>query len=338
MTRTLVVTCTLLVAFPLAGCRREAATAEPRASGYVEATEVRVASKVAGRVSTVNAVEGARVASGDVLATLATTDADLALGRARAERAAADAQARLLRAGSRVEDVRQAEAQVAAAISDQRAAEADLASARADEARFEQLLQKRAGSVQQRDDATARRQVAEARSAAATDRAAAAAATLARVQAGARPEELDAAHARISAIDADIASINDRRGEATVLSPASGVVTARLVEPGELVAAGVPVAVVVDLDRAWVNAYVEEPLVPGVKIDQAVTVVTDGGQRIAGKVAFIAPRAEFTPRNVQTSAERAKLVYRVKVTVDNREGVLKPGMPVDVVLRADNGQ
>ena len=60
------------------------------------------------------------------------------------------------------------------------------------------------------------------------------------------------------------------------------------------------------------------------------TIVTDAGDRLAGRMSFIAPRAEFTPRNVQTVAERAKLVYRVKVTVDNREGVLKPGMPVEV--------
>jgi HlyD family secretion protein len=59
-------------------------------------------------------------------------------------------------------------------------------------------------------------------------------------------------------------------------------------------------------------------------------VVTDAGDRLAGVVAYVAPKAEFTPRNVQTSDERARLVYRVKVTVDNREGTLKPGMPVEV--------
>jgi HlyD family secretion protein len=87
---------------------------------------------------------------------------------------------------------------------------------------------------------------------------------------------------------------------------------------------------VIDLDRAWADAYVEEPLVPSLKIDEAATVITDAGNRLAGRIAFISPRAEFTPRNVQTAAERAKLVYRVKVTVDNRQGVLKPGMPVEV--------
>jgi HlyD family secretion protein len=94
----------------------------------------------------------------------------------------------------------------------------------------------------------------------------------------------------------------------------------------------------VDLDHAWASVYVEEPLVPTLRIDQPATVVTDAGDRIAGKITFISPQAEFTPRNVQTSAERAKLVYRVKVTVDNQKGVLKPGMPVEVEFGAGGGR
>ena len=90
----------------------------------------------------------------------------------------------------------------------------------------------------------------------------------------------------------------------------------------------------IDLDRAWANAYVEEPLVPALRIDQPATIVTDAGDRLAGRIAFISPRAEFTPRNVQTADERAKLVYRVKVTADNRQGILKPGMPVTVEFAA----
>ena len=86
----------------------------------------------------------------------------------------------------------------------------------------------------------------------------------------------------------------------------------------------------IDLDRAWASAFVEEPLVPALRLDGDATVLTDAGDRLPGRITFISPRAEFTPRNVQTAEERAKLVYRVKVTVDNRDGVLKPGMPVEV--------
>jgi HlyD family secretion protein len=236
----------------------------------------------------------------------------------------------LLLAGTRPEDIHQLEAQVAAAAADRQAGQAELEAARTDEARFEQLLRNKAGAQKQLDDATARRELAEARLKAAADRVTAANAALARGKAGARQEEIAAARARVAAVDAQIASLEHDRGEATVIAPMTGVVSSRLVEPGELVALGAPLIVLIDLDHAWANVYVEEPMVPTLRIDQPATVLTDAGNRLAGRISFISPRAEFTPRNVQTAEERAKLVYRVKVSVDNREGILKPGMPVEV--------
>lgn len=311
-----------------AGCNHKAVLAPTDAAGYVEATDVRVAAKVSGRVETVAVAEGQRVTAGQVLVTLATTDADLAIQRATADRAQAVAQLRLLQAGSRAEDIRQAEAQAAAAESDKRAADAELAAARADETRFEQLIAANSGSRKQRDDAVARRQMAEARQRATVDRSQAAAAQLARLRAGARPEELDAARARVAAADAQIATFENDRKESVIVAPSAGVVTSRLVEPGELATPRQPLIVIVDLDHAWANVYVGEPLVPSLRVDAAVSVKTDAGDVLPGRIAFISPQAEFTPRNVQTADERAKLVYRVKVLVDNTKGVLKPGMSV----------
>jgi HlyD family secretion protein len=117
------------------------------------------------------------------------------------------------------------------------------------------------------------------------------------------------------------------------MAPSAGIVTQKLAEAGELAAPGMPLLVVTDLDHAWANLFVPEPLVPRVKIGQPATVRTDaGGDGISGTVTFVSSKAEFTPRNVQTSEERSKLVYRIKVSVDNRDGVLKPGMPVDAEL------
>ena len=79
--------------------------------------------------------------------------------------------------------------------------------------------------------------------------------------------------------------------------------------------------------------YVDEPVVPRLRVGQTATLVTDaGGSGSRARSAYISPKAEFTPRNVQTAEERSKLVYRVKVAVDNRDGVLKPGMPVEAEL------
>jgi HlyD family secretion protein len=313
----------------LAGCAGEPSGQPPRASGFVEATDVRLSAKVGGRVQDVNVAEGARVEAGQIVVVLETTDVDLALRRVAAERDQAVAGLRLLEAGARPEEVRQAEAQLAAVRADRQAAQSELDAARADAERYEQLVRSRAGAEKARDDAVARRDLASARVQAADDRIRAAEATLANLQAGARPEELAAARARIAGIDAEVARLQQDRADAVVTAPSAGIVTARLVEPGELVAPGVPLLVIVDLDRAWANVYVEEPLVPALRLDAAAVVITDAGDRLEGRIGFISPRAEFTPRNVQTADERARLVYRVKVMVDNRQGILKPGMPVE---------
>ena len=331
MNRVVVIAAAVVAGASIGACQKNQ-TADTMASGYVEATTVRVSSKIAGRLDAVAAVEGARVEAGALIATVKTTDIDCAQQRARAERAQAPAQLQLLPAGSRVEDIRQAEANVAAAQSEIIAVQAELASAKADEERFEMLVRKNAGSTKQRDDAVTRRQLAEAKLRTANDRVAAAKATVDRLKAGARPEEINGARARVQAISAQIEALEHDKTEATIAAPIAGIIGSRLVEPGELVGVGTPVALIVDLDRAWANAYVQEPLVPSLRMDQSATVITDAGNRIPGRITFISPKAEFTPRNVQTPDERAKLVYRVKVSVDNKDGVLKPGMPVTIDL------
>ena len=321
-----------LVTFASPACKREAATNNPRVSGQVEATEVHVAPEVGGRVLEVSVTEGNRVKQGDVIARLDTRDVDLALQRAQAERAATDAQLRLLEAGSRAEDIRQAQAQVAAANGDVAAAETELASAEADLQRFEQLLQSNSGSRKQRDDAATRRDVAKSRVASARARENAAREAVSRLAAGARREELDAARARVAAADAQIAVLQKNRGDAALLAPIDGIVSERLLDPGEMAAPRAPIVVLTDLDHAWAEVFVDEPDVPRLKLGQPATVFTDAGDRLPGTISFISPKAEFTPRNVQTAEDRSKLVYRVKIAVDNRKGVLKQGMPVEAEI------
>jgi HlyD family secretion protein len=316
----------------LTACRGGGDAGPLRASGYVEAMEVRVAPEVGGRILELAVEEGDRVAAGALLARLDTSDIELALRRAEALRAQATAQLRLLEAGSRAEDVRQARAQADSARAEVGAAESELRAAAADLARFEALLASQAGSRKQRDDAATRREVAAARVAAAQERARAGSEGLARVRAGARPEEIAAAKATVAAADAQIASLQKNRADAVLTSPVGGVVTSRLADPGETVAPRVPIVVITDLDRAWANVYVDEPVVPRLSLGQTLALVTDAGQRIDGRITFISPKAEFTPRNVQTAEERTKLVYRIKVTTDNTSGVLKSGMPVEAEI------
>jgi HlyD family secretion protein len=320
-------------AIAAAACGDDESANALRVSGHVEATEVQVASEVGGRLVELRVAEGDRVKRGDLIARLDTRDTEIQLARARAERAAADAQLRLLQAGSRGEDIRQAQAQVEAGETEAAAAQAELTAAEADLERFESLLRANAGSQKQRDDAKARADVAREHVRGASERVRAARGGVARLRAGARPQEIDAARARVAGLDAQVASFEKSVKDAEVIAPVDGIVTTKVADQGEILAPRAPIVIVTDLDHAWANVFVPEPMIPRLKVGQSATVFTDaGGQGLSGTVTFISPKAEFTPRNVQTADERSKLVYRIKVTVDNSQGVLKQGMPVDAEL------
>jgi HlyD family secretion protein len=331
MTR--VLTLSLAMGLIAAACSEPPPSNTLRVSGHVEATETRLAPDAGGRILTFTLREGDRVQSGQEILTLDRRDVELALDRARADRAQADANLRLVMAGARSEDIRQAESQVTAAEADVSAAQAELTAAEQDLQRFETLLTSNSGSRKQRDDAATRRDVASDRLAAAESRVRVSEQALARLRAGARKEEIEVARARVTAADAQIATLDKNLTDTTLRSPVTGVVTEKLVEAGEVIAPRTPVAVVANLDEAWADVFVPEPAVPRLRLGQAAQLFTDaGGPSINGTVSYISPKAEFTPRNVQTADERSKLVYRIRIAVDNAGGVLKQGMPVEAEL------
>jgi HlyD family secretion protein len=289
------------------------------ASGHVEATEVRLSSKVAGHVEAIPIQEGDRVAAGQEIARLDTTDARLALAAAVADRAQADAERRLRVAGSRREDIGEGEAQVERARADLRGAQEDLE-------RMEKLLASGSGTDKSRDDARTRRDVAAAILEGAGER-------LRKLRAGSRPEEIDAAAARVAGADARIAQLQQQIADAVVKSPVDGVVTEKLAEHGELLTRGAGLAVISELARPWLTVYLPEPDLGRIRLGQDAEVATDSGQKRTGRVTFVSPQAEFTPKNVQTPDERAKLVYKVKIGLDNADGLFKPGMPAEARLR-----
>lgn len=318
MTRTALLTAALVA---LAACGGD--PKDPNllvASGHVEATDVRLSTKVAGRLQDFSLAEGDTVTDGQVIARVDTTDVDLAVAQAQAERQAAEAEVALRLAGSRKEDIAAGAAQVTQA-------EADLAGAQKDLDRMQGLLDRGSGTPKSRDDARTRRDVAAARLKQARE-------TLTRLKNGSRPEEIATARARVGVSDARIAQLEQQRADATVVSPTAGVVTEKIAEPGELLQAGAPLCVITDLADAWLTIYIGETDLGRVRIGQKATVVTDDGQTREGKITFVASKAEFTPRNVQTRDERVKLVYKVKVGLDNRDGLFKPGMPAEARFQA----
>jgi HlyD family secretion protein len=307
----------------VAGCGGHRNGAPIVASGHVEATEVRVSTKVAGALASLRFEEGDVVKVDQLLAEIDTTDTRLALGVARGDRDQAAAQLRLILAGARVEDVADAESQV-------QRAEADLLVAQKDLDRMEGLLASGSGTTKGRDDARARRDVAAAALASAKER-------LKKLRVGNRPEEIEAARARLASAEARVAQLDQQMKDASIVSPVAGVVTEKVSERGELLARGTVIAVVTDLAAPWLTVYVAEPDVPRLRIGQEVDVVTDSGQQRTGRLTYISPKAEFTPKNVQTRDERVKLVYRLKVTLPNGDGLFKPGMPAEARFQPARG-
>jgi len=123
----------------------------------------------------------------------------------------------------------------------------------------------------------------------------------------------------------------------TVLAaPFDGVITVRQAELGEIMVPGTPVLTLADLDHIWLRAYINETDIGKIRLDQTATVKTDTypGKSYKGRVSFISSAAEFTPKSVETHAERVTLVYRIKIDIDNPTHELVPGMPADAVLEA----
>ena len=123
-------------------------------------------------------------------------------------------------------------------------------------------------------------------------------------------------------------------GDTTLRAPFSGVVAVREAELGELAAPGVAIVTLDDLNHVWLRAYVNEPDLGKIRLGEAVDVSTDSypGKIYAGRISFISPQAEFTPKTVETYAERITLVYRVRIDIDNPTHELLPGMPADAKI------
>jgi HlyD family secretion protein len=144
----------------------------------------------------------------------------------------------------------------------------------------------------------------------------------------------EAARARERELEAQLEVARTQLGYTEVKSPINGVVLTKNVEGGEIVNPGTPVATIGDIQNLWINIYIPETQTGLVKLGQPVTVKVDSfpNEQFAGRIIFISSESEFTPKTIQTEEERVKLVYRVKVSLDNTGQRLKPGMPADAII------
>ena len=150
-----------------------------------------------------------------------------------------------------------------------------------------------------------------------------------------RKEDIAIARANLAQANASLGLSRINESYTTLRAPSAGVITVRQAELGEVVAPGSPVVTLADLDHIWLRAYVAETDLGKIHWGQDAAITTDTypGKQYHGRISFISPDAEFTPKSVQTYAERVTLVYRIKIDIDNPNHELKPGMPADAHIQ-----
>ncbi|MBU0984874.1 MAG: HlyD family efflux transporter periplasmic adaptor subunit [candidate division Zixibacteria bacterium] len=283
----------VLAALVFTGCSGDNGAAG--GSGLIEATDVLISAETSGRVLNRFVSEGDMVQPGDTLAVIDPSRLELELAAALAGRSVAEAN--LATARVRVEQARSARDFTVTELT-----------------RVERLL--RSGTATRQLYDRAEQENSQARIA------------LRAAEAGVRTGE-----AELMRIAADIARLERQLQDCFPVCPVAGIVIESFVEPGELITAGKPLAHIAGLDTVWVKVYLPSGSFASVTTGTSATVSTEsGGQEYAGTVTWTSTEAEFTPKNVQTEQARADLVYAVKVTIPNRDGRLKIGMPVFVTL------
>jgi len=290
-------------------------------SGNIEAHESLISFKVQGRIIALPVEEGQQVDQGALLARLEDADFRQRVRIDEATVAVRQSNLALSLAGTREQEIKASQQ----AMID---AQAELQQKKLDDGRAQLLYAKDEVSAQDRDLAGTALKRAQAAFKAAQER-------YNEAEEGSRKEEIAIARANLAQADANLGLSRIDESYTTLRAPAGGVITVREAELGEVVAPGSPVVTVADLDHIWLRAYIAETDLGRIHWGQDATITTDTypGKQYHGRISFISPDAEFTPKSVQTYQERVTLVYRIKIDIENPNHELKPGMPADAHLQ-----
>lgn len=289
--------------------------------GNVDLRQISLAFDGSGRIVELRAEEGDRVKAGQVVGVLDTRTLELQAGQAEAEVEAQRQMLLRLRNGSRPEEIAEIRARLASAESDARRAELELS-------RKTRLQESRAVSAQEVDRAKNSAEVAGAKVEELR-------ALLRLAELGPRVEEVAATAARLAAAQAQLALLRHQIELGTLRAPTDAVVRSRLREPGDMVAPQQAVFALALTRPKWMRVYVGEPDLGKIKPGMKARVFTDShpNQPVSGTVGYISSVAEFTPKAVQTEELRTRLVYEVRVVVEDDTDILRLGQPVTVHLQ-----
>jgi HlyD family secretion protein len=305
----------------ITGCGDNSNTGTIEASGNIEATDVIVSSKVNGEIERILFDEGQFVNEGDTVMIIDHETLALQLDQAESGVSAARAQLNLLRNGARKEDITQGEEAV-------KQAQVNFELAKKDKERMTSLIQSNSISQNQYDNAEARFELTQAQLKSATE-------NLSKLRNLARPEELQQAEANLDKQITAVKLLKKSIDDSYVQSPITGVIADKFFEKGETAVMMSSLFKVSDLRMVDLIIYVSEEDLGKVKLGQTADISVDAypGKTYSGKVTYISPEAEFTPKNIETKDERTKLVFAVKLKVVNPNYELKPGMPADAKVR-----
>ncbi|MEP7456424.1 secretion protein HlyD [Phyllobacterium sp. SB3] len=294
--------------------------------GNVDIRQVPLGFRVNGRIEKVWFDEGDKVAAGSVIASLDATTYRQSVDAAIAEVSALRATLDKAVAGPRQTEIAQAEASLNERLADLE--NVTLA--------YERALRLRPnGTISQSglDEAIATKSIANARTASARE-------ALALLKEGTRKEDIETAKANLAAAEAKLSSARTALEDTQLRAPNDGIILSRVREPGSIVAPSDPVSVLSLLKPVWVRSYISEMelgrIHPGMVVD--VYSDTNSDKPVKGKIGFISPVAEFTPKSVETPELRTDLVYRLRVIVDDTTSGLRQGMPVTLRLPMEAGQ
>jgi HlyD family secretion protein len=287
------------------------------ASGTIESTNIIISSRTAGNIQKMNFSEGAKVSIGDTILIIDHEMLDIQLRQSIASKDVTEAQLKLMLAGARKEDINQAEQNL-------NQAKVNYETAERDKTRMKRLYDSRSITQKQYEDAVARYDLMAAQYSAANE-------NLAKVKQIFRKEEIDQAKANLNKSIAGVDLLEKNIRDSYVLSPINGFLVKTFIENSETVTPMSSLFKVSDLDVVELVIYVSEEELGLVKLGQKaeVTIDTFKDKVYEGKVTYISPEAEFTPKNIQTKDERTKLVFAVKIEIPNKNYDLKPGMPAD---------
>lgn len=301
----------------IAGCGNNMNDTFIEATGTIESTNVIVSSRNAGEVKSILFDEGSRVNAGDTILIIDRESLDYQLEQALASEQIAQAQLDLMLKGARSEDIKQAEEMM-------KQSEINFNSAKFDFERYKHLWESKSISDKQFEDMKSRYEIALAQFNSVKE-------NLKKVKNIFRPEEIEQAKGNVKKAKASVDLLKKNIRDSYVTSPLSGFIVKKFVEPGETVTPMSSLFKVSNLTTVDLVIYVSEVELGKIKLGQKaeVTIDTYPDRKYEGKVTYISPEAEFTPKNVQTKDERTKLVFAVKISVDNKNFDLKSGMPAD---------